>query len=52
MSDDGTCPACGESVDTPPADAGTDRAPWHFKLLVASVVIYLGWRAAQLIGQI
>ena len=26
------------------------RAPWHFWLLVAAVVIYLGWRLVQGIG--
>ena len=27
-------------------------APWHFKLLLVAVVIYLGWRLIQLIGWI
>jgi hypothetical protein len=26
---------------------GDQKAPWHFKLLVAAVVAYLGWRAVQ-----
>jgi hypothetical protein len=26
------------------------RAPWHFWVLVAAVVIYLGWRLVQGIG--
>jgi len=26
------------------------KAPWHFWLLVAAVVIYLGWRLVQGIG--
>ena len=30
--------------------AGEDaRAPWHFKLMVAALAIYLGWRAVQLV---
>ena len=27
----------------------TEGAPWHFKLLVAVTVIYLGWRLVQLV---
>jgi hypothetical protein len=31
--------------------AGEDaKAPWHFKVLVALVVLYLGWRVVQLVG--
>ncbi|HEX5946416.1 MAG TPA: hypothetical protein VFY82_09070 [Acidimicrobiales bacterium] len=26
------------------------KAPWHFKLLLVAVVIYLGWRLVQMIG--
>ena len=29
------------------ADEGT---PWHFKLLIGVVVIYLGWRTIQMIS--
>ncbi|MGD9795646.1 MAG: hypothetical protein AB7V43_19440 [Acidimicrobiia bacterium] len=30
--------------------AGEDaKAPWHFKLLVAAVVLYLVWRVVQLV---
>jgi hypothetical protein len=25
------------------------KAPWHFKLLIAALVIYLGWRIIQMI---
>jgi hypothetical protein len=28
------------------------KAPWHFKLLVVAVVLYLLWRLVQLIGWI
>ncbi|MDD9369293.1 MAG: hypothetical protein PV358_04200 [Acidimicrobiales bacterium] len=28
------------------------KAPWHFKLLLVAVVIYLGWRLIQMIGWI
>ncbi len=54
LNADGTCPACGRMVAEPPSSSsrpsssGDDiKAPWHFKLLVASVVAYLGWRAWQ-----
>ncbi|MDQ6726582.1 MAG: hypothetical protein M3066_10515 [Actinomycetota bacterium] len=37
-----TCPTCGKVLDTKPS-----KAPWHFKLLVGSLSIYLSWRAVQ-----
>ena len=31
--------------------AGKDaKAPWHFKLLMVLLAIYLGWRLLQLLG--
>jgi len=49
---DGTCPTCGRAVDV--VDRGEhadaeDRAPfpWHFKVAVAALAIYLGWRAYE-----
>ena len=51
---DGTCPDCGRTVADPTqvqaASAGPTKTPWHFKLLVAVVVIYLTWRIIQMIG--
>jgi hypothetical protein len=44
---DGACPTCGRVLATP-GDATSQRAPWHFKLLVVAVVLYLGWRFIQL----
>ena len=45
---DGTCPTLrpplGDPAEVPREPAG---APWHFKLLVAATVIYLGWRFVQ-----
>jgi hypothetical protein len=46
---DGACPTCGRILAKPGEDGGSQRAPWHFKLLVAAVVLYLGWRAVQLV---
>ena len=37
-----TCPTCGRALDTTPA-----KTPWHFKLLILSITIYLSWRAVQ-----
>jgi hypothetical protein len=52
---DGSCPTCGRTVAerTETAVAGEaerEKAPWHFKLLVAVTVIYLAWRGIQMIG--
>ena len=33
-----------------PRERESVKAPWHFWVLVASVVIYLGWRLIQGIG--
>jgi hypothetical protein len=57
MSADGSCPSCGKPIDVPPRFASGDaptlrelsamsgeKAPWHFKLLMVALVLYLGWR--------
>jgi len=55
---DGTCPTCGTTVDPggarPAAQAdvsGSDdpleALPWHFKLLLGAIAVYLGYRALQ-----
>lgn len=52
MNDDGSCPRCGTDLETPPlatartdeADVDDESAPWHFKLMVVSLVVYLVWR--------
>jgi hypothetical protein len=58
MNADGTCPSCGADVDTPaPAaeraggdDAGVEeKAPWHFKVMVVALVIYLVYRFGTMI---
>jgi uncharacterized paraquat-inducible protein A len=43
MSAKGECPSCGRVI-AEPVDM---KAPWHFKLLVAATVLYLGFRAYQ-----
>jgi hypothetical protein len=50
LAPDGTCRQCGRfiaSIEDEPEDEGGGRAPWHFYLLVACVVLYLGWRLLQ-----
>lgn len=41
LDGEGRCPGCEAELGPAP------RAPWHFKLLVAATVIYLGFRAWQ-----
>ena len=41
MGAGGECPTC-HRVIAPPA-----KTPWHFKVLLVSLVIYLGFRAYQ-----
>jgi hypothetical protein len=62
MNEDGTCPSCGRVVEAQQATAknidikklaqGDDpdeaKAPWHFKVLMVLLVVYLGWRIVQL----
>lgn len=64
MNEDGTCPQCGDAVQVNDmagrvtagnldlrALAGKEsdaKAPWHFKLLVGLLCVYLGWRFVQL----
>jgi hypothetical protein len=51
LKTDGTCPVCGRQVGEPEKISRfeTEGAPWHFKLLIAVTVVYLGWRFIQLI---
>jgi hypothetical protein len=47
MQADGSCPSCGRTIATAEPEP---KAPWHFKLLVAAVIAYLGYRVVQLLG--
>ncbi|MEY2765544.1 MAG: hypothetical protein RL552_449 [Actinomycetota bacterium] len=57
VTSDGRCPSCDSAIEMPlrqgASDAPTlrdlsrmsgEKAPWHFKLLMAMLVLYLGWR--------
>lgn len=63
MNEDGTCPECGEAVEAVAvsehitadsldlkklAGLENEKLPWHFKLLVAMLCAYLGWRLIDL----
>ena len=52
MNVDGTCPKCGELVgesEQAAADLAVgESTPWHFKLLVVTLIVYLGWRFVQM----
>ncbi len=51
LSEEGDCPEGHHVAD--PDDELEDEpvtVPWHFKLLVVALVIYLGWRLIQGIG--
>jgi len=64
VNQDGKCPSCGEQIEPTgvkgervTADtldlrklAGQDseKLPWHFKLLVGLLCLYMGWRIVQL----
>lgn len=57
---DGTCRRCGAQLEGPEGhdgqtaldaatdDPGDEKVPWHFKLMIVALVVYLGWRFAQL----
>ena len=64
MSAEGTCPGCGRALEAPRTTAknldlkrlaaGADgsaadaKAPWHFKLLMVLLALYLVWRVVDL----
>jgi PHP family Zn ribbon phosphoesterase len=52
MRPDGTCPKCGgvvgESEQRAAEAADDESTPWHFKLLVVTLIVYLGWRFVQI----
>lgn len=62
VNEDGTCPKCANLIAAPrqiPVRGGVrlkemsevadeEKAPWHFKLLVTGLILYLGWRVVSL----
>ena len=56
---DATCPKCGQVVErglipgmTRPADEPAPTVPWHLKLLLLALVVYLTFRAFQIVDWI
>jgi len=58
MRPDGTCPTCGRPLEvrqplpTAAAEAADEdtvgaKAPWHFKVLLVALVVYLTCRGVQ-----
>lgn len=45
MGGGGECPSCGRVIAS--AAEVEPGVPWHFKLLLLAVVLYLGFRAWQ-----
>ena len=56
---DGTCPTCGRAVDvaerpaaarsaSPTRDKPLPPVPWHFKLMLCALAVYLGYRFMQM----
>jgi hypothetical protein len=52
MTPEGQCPTCGADLEAPEREASdTDEdegAPWHFKLLVVALVVYLVYRGYEM----
>ena len=41
MGTGGECPTCGRVIAAP------QKVPWHFKLMLLALAVYLGFRAWQ-----
>jgi len=59
MTPEGACPECGRDLeaaqlrrtgDDGTSDVDAPPAPWHFKLMVVALVVYLGWRFVGFFG--
>lgn len=63
MTTDGKCPECSTELQTPNltgtvtadnldlkklAGIENEKLPWHFKLLVGLLCLYMGWRIVDL----
>jgi len=47
MGSGGECPTCGGVIADGAVVDDVPAAPWHFKLLLVAVVLYLAFRAWQ-----
>ncbi|MHB8680978.1 MAG: hypothetical protein ACYDA2_02640 [Acidimicrobiales bacterium] len=41
LTDEGECPTCNAVLTE------HRKVPWHFKLMIAATIVYLGYRAYQ-----
>lgn len=57
MTPEGHCPRCDADL-LAPDQAGsedgsvppeTEKVPWHFKLMIVLLILYLGWRFVDLV---
>jgi DNA-directed RNA polymerase subunit RPC12/RpoP len=46
LTEEGSCPQCGDLL------TGRRPIPWQFRLMIGATVIYLGYRAYQLVSWI
>ena len=49
---EGECPTCGAVLGPPASKPDVDphpvpTVPWHFKMMLVALIIYLGYRAYQ-----
>jgi hypothetical protein len=44
---EGRCPNCGRQLASPAVAADEVRAPWHFKVLLVGLALYLLYRGWQ-----
>jgi hypothetical protein len=52
MPPTGKCPTCGLQLAEPQEEGwelDVPKPPWHFKLMVAALAVYLAWRVVQLL---
>lgn len=49
LSEQGDCPD-GHHVADPAEQPPLPTVPWHFKLMVALLLAYLGWRLIQFVA--
>ena len=54
MTPEGRCPTCDRDLEaTEPKPEGAakarERAPWHFKLMIVALVVYLVWRFYEIV---
>jgi len=47
LTSTGACPTCGRVIAEPKAARDDVAVPWHFKLLLVALTIYLLYRAWQ-----